>query len=279
MKVISIGLMLGSFMLRFCGSSDAPPAAAAPPGVVAVAPAQPSVVPGEPARPVVQGALRAPRHGGTNIAAGAYQVELVTKHDGTVVAYVAGADGSAPGAGATVQVKLKGTDGAEHPVALAWNAGSARFEGRFAGFSLASGPAEVVLVANGQAAQGTGVLTVAANGDTVIIGPDGVHVNDRDGDRVQVQGGRLVATERSGNQVVMGAGGGVVTSASGERVIMGPGGIQVRQANGQTVDIGAGGVIAHDGRVQVGPHGVTVQGGSGTVDVSGSVGTDDDSNE
>ena len=277
MKLASISLVLASVMLRFCGSSDAPPAAA-PPSVAAV-PADPGVGTSA-AHSVVVAPARA-LHGGTFIRAGAYGVEVVTKHDGRVLAYVQGADAASAAAGATLTVKVHGADGAEHPVALAWDAEGARFEGRLDGVRVASGEAEVVLVTNGQVVQGSGAMTVAANGDSVQIEPGAVRVTDHTGAAVQVQGGRVVAAESGGNRVDVGPGGGVITGANGNRVILGPNGLHVRQANGETVDIGAGGVVARDGRVEVGPNGVTVrdQGGAtvhvGGVDIGGAGGTDD----
>lgn len=266
MKLASMSLVLGSMMLRFCGSSEPPPRAAAP--SVAAVPGD-QVATAESARVVVRAPARA-MHGGVLIRAGAYDVELITKRDGRVMAYVKATDGTVAAAGTTLTVKLRGADGAEHPVALAWDSDSERFEGRLAGVTVASGAAEVVLVANGQAAQGAGALTVSADGDMVQIGPNGVQVTGHDGERAQVQAGRVVAAESGGNRVVLGPAGGVVTNADGNRVILGPGGLSVRRADGETVDIGAGGVVTRDGRVQVGPGGVTVRGtGGATVHVGG----------
>lgn len=150
--------------LNPCGSSaPSAPSASAP---VAVAPT----------------AARAPlaaKHGGTLIAAGNFQIEVLAKSDGTIRAYpaeveaAAGADVTLP-ATANVVVTVPTSAGAPTQVPLTWTAGAdAAFEGRVVGSAVRPGPC-VVAIANagpvpvqGQIAE-MPVTPVAARGGTLV---------------------------------------------------------------------------------------------------------------
>ena len=90
-------------------------------------------------------------HGGTVVVAGDFSAEVIAKPDGTVTAYVAGPEGEVRGAGPTVEVSLKGQDGALHPVELDWDAQAGAYVGRPAAeVSWQPGPMQLAVVVDGR---------------------------------------------------------------------------------------------------------------------------------
>ncbi|UJR82860.1 hypothetical protein [Sandaracinus amylolyticus] len=129
----SLTLSMAFFaLMKLCGSSEqpTPPVGAAATGALTVT----------------------AQHGGVMVAASDDAwIELVTKQDGQVEAYVVDATGAPmPHAQAQVTaVQVQGSDGRPHDVALAWDEGQRRYAGRVEVTPVAA-PAEVQLVVRGQ---------------------------------------------------------------------------------------------------------------------------------
>lgn len=163
-SVIAVAMIVPA-ILRICGSDDQ-----APPSTTATAPA------GETAVGVAATVIE-PKFGGHVIVAGQHQVEVLPMATGEVHAVVMTPQGAALGAqaGATLVVKVRGADGAEHPVQLAYDAQQARYVGR-ANVQIAPGPVEVTVNASGASATGRAERVVVVqppqHGGSVVIAGD-----------------------------------------------------------------------------------------------------------
>ncbi len=133
-----------SLLLAACGSdeqeADIAPIAAAPSAVA---------VPGA-------------SHGGTVVAAGPQQVEVVPSQDGTVSAYVVSPEPPPPGQ-TQITVQVPANDGQTHPVMLVWDPAQQRYLGRLRRVHPVAGPVQVTVVVDGQRYQGSAPQLVVVN--------------------------------------------------------------------------------------------------------------------
>jgi len=162
-------LVLSLIPLMACGGGDeaspAAPAAAAP--TVAAAPAG-----------LATASQALARLGGTVLAAGQKLVEVLPFANGTIHASLMDGQGAVVvDPSATLTVKVQGDDGAQHPVALSWDAEAGVYTGSVgADVTIQPGPVEVVVAAGGEAATAhvdrVSVAPVAAHGGTVMVAGD-----------------------------------------------------------------------------------------------------------
>ncbi|MAQ18820.1 MAG: hypothetical protein CMN30_28990 [Sandaracinus sp.] len=121
-----------------------------------------------------------PTHGGRVVVAGEYAAEVVPAGDGTIHAYVDGPEVGAGGA-AAVQVEVQGTDGAPHPVVLAYDADAHHYVGRLEGeVRVAPGPLGFTVIRDGRPRRTRLHRVVAVGpqhgGDVVVAGEYAVEV-------------------------------------------------------------------------------------------------------
>jgi hypothetical protein len=121
-----------------------------------------------------------PQIGGTIVAAGEHNVEVLAFVDGRIEAVVLDAEGrlvADAGAKLGVKVTLAAEGDAKAVVALKWDPPSARFVGRVeAGVVLVPGPLEVALEVDGKASIGTlarlGLAAEASHGGQIMVAGD-----------------------------------------------------------------------------------------------------------
>jgi len=102
--------------------------------------------------PVVQ----PPAHGGVVLAVGTYSSEIITKADGSIVAYLNGPEGVAVAdAGVQVVANVQATGGAATPVNLTFDQAQQCWVGQVgAGVTIAPGPVQVAVTTGGATAEG-----------------------------------------------------------------------------------------------------------------------------
>lgn len=133
MRVSTLSMALSMVLLHLCGGSNEAtptPVGAAATGTITVS----------------------AQHGGVLVAADDAWIELVTKQNGEVEAYVVDAQGQPLGheQAQVTAVQVQGSDGQPHDVQLTWDASASRYAGRTEIRPVAEAPAEVQVVLRGQ---------------------------------------------------------------------------------------------------------------------------------
>ena len=177
--MISTGLMLAA-SLGACDRNESADSTEAPaaPGT-ATSGVQAGAAAGGAAGAQAQAQAALPKLGGTVIAAEELYVEVLPKADGKIEAAVrtkAGADINGA-AGANLTLQVKGSDGANHPVAMAWNPPTARFTGQIAGaVHVVPGPVAATFVMDGETSTGRiptiAVAPLATHGGAIVLAGD-----------------------------------------------------------------------------------------------------------
>ncbi len=116
------------------------------------------------------------RFGGVLVNAQRFFVEVFPRADGEVEAHLYDAEGNEVNgqAGATLVVKVQGTDQQPHAVPMQWDADKGRFVGRAGGTAaVASGPVEVTVEAGGETSSGrvdaVAVAPEPQGGGTIVL--------------------------------------------------------------------------------------------------------------